>query len=175
MGWLCTGFLVGFIMNNVFVHELARLDSPVSMGQNVKIWANVHIRERVTIGDNTIVGEGAYIGPDVEIGRNCKIQNSAQIHGPAKIHDGVFIGPGVIFTNDRFPRAVGESGELLTADDWNPVGSEVLFGASIGAGAIVVSPVSIGKFAMVAAGSVVTRSVPGGLLVAGVPAKRVSK
>ena len=160
-------------MDSTFVHDLARLDRQAQIGSNVKIWANAHIRERAIIGDNTIIAEGVYVGPDVEIGRNCKIQNSAQIHGPARIHDGVFVGPGVIFTNDRFPRAIGETGELLTSSDWSPVGSEVHFGASLGAGVIVVSPVSIGRHAMVAAGSVVTQSVPEGVTVAGVPAKVV--
>lgn len=120
-----------------------------------------------------MIGRGAYIGAGVEIGNNCKIQNDALIYEPARLGDGVFVGPGVIFTNDQFPRAVNVDGELKTGADWAPVGVVVENGASVGARAVCVAPLTIGSWAMVAAGAVVTRNVLPFSLVRGVPARHV--
>jgi acetyltransferase-like isoleucine patch superfamily enzyme len=155
------------------IDPTAKIDHDVRFGSNVQIWRNTHIRENVEVGDNTIIGSGVYVGPGVKIGKNCKIQNSAQIYEPAVIEDGVFIGPGVILTNDRNPRAVGLDSELKSAADWYLVGTTVQTGASIGAGAICVSPISVGIWASVGAGSIVTRSVDNYALVVGSPATRI--
>jgi acetyltransferase-like isoleucine patch superfamily enzyme len=114
-----------------------------------------------------------YVGPGVIIGAQCKIQNNAQLFEPAVIEDGVFVGPGAILTNDRYPRAITPDAKLKSADDWNPVRVHVEFGASIGAGAICVAPIRIGKWSMIAAGSVVTTDVQPFQLVAGIPARAV--
>src|SRR4051812_44466036 len=107
------------------------------------------------------------------MGDNCKLQNLALVYEPAVLEDGVFIGPAVVFTNDHFPRSVDPSGALKRADDWHPVGVTVREGAGVGARAVCVAPVTIGRWAMVAAGAVVTRDVPDFALVAGVPARRI--
>ena len=141
-----------------------------SIGQGTKVWDFSKVCDDVRIGRSSIIGRSVYIGPGVEIGNNCKIQNSVLIYEPAKIGHGVFIGPGVIFTNDLNPRAVTSAFELNTQNDWVKQGVTVEDGASIGAGSICVAPVSIGKWAMVGAGSVVTKDVPDFALVVGNPA-----
>jgi acetyltransferase-like isoleucine patch superfamily enzyme len=107
------------------------------------------------------------------VGDRCKIQNHALVYEPAVLEDGVFVGPAVVFTNDYFPRAVTPEGELKSAEHWQAVAVTVREGASIGARAVCVAPVTIGRWALVAAGAVVTRDVPDFALVAGVPARRV--
>jgi len=139
----------------------------------VIIWNQSQIRENVFIGENTIIGSQVYIDANVQIGKNCKIQNGALIYDSAVIHDGVFIGPGVILTNDRSPRAISLTGSLKKSQDWEKVGVEVFEGASIGAGAICIAPVKIGKWAMVGAGSVVTKEVKDYAIVVGNPARQV--
>ena len=131
------------------------------------------MRENSKIGSDSIIGSNAYIDHDVSIGNSCKIQNDAQIYFPAKLEDGVFIGPGVILTNDRFPRAVTPEGAPKKGTDWDPVGVTVKYGASIGAGAVCVAPLTIGAWAMVGAGSLVTSDVLPFALVVGAPARQV--
>lgn len=150
----------------------AIIGKKVAIGQGTKIWANAQIREDASIGRNCIISKDVYIGSSVRIGDNCKIQNSALIYEPALLESGVFVGPGVIFTNDHNPRAVNPDETLKSANDWNPTGVNVRTGASIGAGAICVAPVEIGAWALVAAGAVVTKDVPKYALVAGSPAKQ---
>jgi acetyltransferase-like isoleucine patch superfamily enzyme len=120
-----------------------------------------------------VIGRGAYLGPGVVVGDRCKIQNHALVYEPAVLADGVFVGPAVVFTNDYFPRAVTPDGDLKTADDWDAVAVTVREGASIGARAVCVAPVTIGRWALVAAGAVVVRDVPDFALVAGVPARQL--
>ena len=118
-----------------------------------------------------MIGRGAYLGPGVVVGDRCKIQNHALVYEPAELGDGAFVGPAVVLTNDLYPRAVDATGRLKQAADWTPVGVTVREGASIGARAVCVAPVTIGRWAMVAAGSVVTADVPDFALVAGTPAR----
>ena len=120
-----------------------------------------------------IIGRGVYVGSGVQIGQNCKIQNYALVYEPAALGNGVFIGPGVILTNDTYPRAINPDGSLKSADNWEAVGVTIKDGASIGARAVCVAPVTIGKWATVAAGAVVVKDVPDFALVAGVPARRL--
>jgi len=107
------------------------------------------------------------------MGNNCKVQNYALVYEPAVIGDGVFIGPAAVLTNDEFPRAVTPTGELKSGSDWHAVGVTINEGASIGARAVCIAPVTIGAWALIAAGAVVTKDVPNFALVAGVPAKRI--
>jgi acetyltransferase-like isoleucine patch superfamily enzyme len=156
-----------------FIHAQADVDQGAVIGSGSKIWELARVRSGVKIGPKTIIGRSAYIDADVQIGANCKIQNNALIYSPAVIADGVFIGPGAILTNDLNPRAINETGTLKSAADWKVQRVEILFGASIGAGAICVAPVTIGSWAMVGAGAVVIKDVPDFALVVGNPAKQI--
>ena len=150
------------------------IDQTSIIGEGTRIWANVQIRANVVIGTNCIVGRNVNIGPKVSIGDRCKIQNACEINGPSQISDGVFIGPGVIITNDHNPRAIDVQGNLKSFEAWEATSVNIDHGASIGAGAILVSPLRVGKWAMVGAGAVVSSDVPDFALVVGVPAKRTA-
>ncbi|NKX53839.1 acyltransferase [Arthrobacter mobilis] len=158
---------MSFIADSADVSERARL------GEGTKIWHLAQVREDAVLGANCIVGRGAYVGTGVQIGENTKIQNYALVYEPARLGRGVFIGPAVVLTNDTYPRSVSPDGTLKSAEDWTPVGVTVEDGASIGARAVCVAPVRIGRWATVAAGAVVTKDVPDFALVAGVPARRI--
>lgn len=151
----------------------ADVDPSAHVGHSTRVWHLAQIRENASVGDDCIIGRGAYIGPGVVVGDRCKIQNHALVYEPAVLEDGAFVGPAVVFTNDYFPRAVTPEGKLKTGDDWEAVRVTVRSGASVGARAVCVAPVTIGRWAMVAAGAVVTRDVPDFALVAGVPARRI--
>jgi UDP-2-acetamido-3-amino-2,3-dideoxy-glucuronate N-acetyltransferase len=150
----------------------ADVDPRSRIGPDSLVWHLAQVREYAQLGSGCIIGRGAYIGPAVIVGRNCKVQNYALIYEPALLEDGVFIGPGVVFTNDSYPRAVNVDGSRKTHDDWQAVGVTVRTGASIGARAVCVAPITIGRWALVAAGAVVTKNVPDYAIVVGVPARR---
>lgn len=143
------------------------------IGEGSSIWHLAQVREGVHMGENCVVGRGAYIGTGVTMGNGCKVQNYALVYEPAVLEDGVFVGPSVVFTNDHFPRAINVDGSPKSADDWHPVGVTVRRGASIGARAVCVAPVTIGAWATVAAGAVVVKDVPNYALVVGVPARQI--
>lgn len=155
------------------IAQSASVSDTAQLSDNTSVWDFAQVRENAVIGENSIVGSYTYIDANVQIGANCKIQNRALIYDPAVIHDGVFIGPGAILTNDKNPRSISASGEIKLASDWEKTGVEVLFGASIGAGAVCIAPITIGKWASVGAGSVVTKSVKNYALVMGNPARQV--
>lgn len=151
----------------------AEVDPRATVADSTRVWGLAQVREAAVIGENCIIGRGAYIDTGVVIGDNCKVQNNALVYAPATIADGVFIGPAVVLTNDTFPRAVNPDGSLKTSSDWDMVGVIVRSGASIGARAVVLGGVEVGEWALIAAGSVVTKDVPAFALVAGVPARRI--
>ncbi len=151
----------------------ADVDERATVGDGSAVWHLAQVREHAVLGRNCIVGRGAYVGPGVRMGDNCKLQNYALVYEPAVLEDGVFVGPAVVFTNDHYPRAVSPQGTLKRGDDWEAVGVTVREGASLGARSVCVAPVTIGRWALVAAGSVVVRDVPDFALVAGVPARRL--
>lgn len=153
--------------------DSADVAESAQIGDGSSVWHLAQVREDVRMGEGCIVGRGAYIGTGVRMGDHCKVQNYALVYEPAELGDGVFIGPAVVLTNDTFPRAVNPDGSLKSAHDWEPVGVTIREGASIGARAVCVAPVTVGRWATVAAGSVVTRDVPDFALVAGVPARRI--
>lgn len=158
---------------NAFTSNSATVSESASIAASAKIWDYSQIREEAVIGDNTIIGSYVYVDSNVHIGSDCKIQNGALLYHPAKIHDGVFIGPGVILTNDRNPRAIQANGTLKSQDDWKKEGVTIEKGASVGAGAICIAPAEIGSWALVGAGAVVTKNVPAFAIVLGNPAKQV--
>ena len=140
--------------------ESAEVSPEATIGDNSSIWHLSQVREQAVLGENCIVGRGAYIGTGVRMGDNCKVQNHALVYEPAVLGHGVFIGPAVVLTNDTYPRAVNPDGSLKSASDWEAVGVTIDDGAAIGARSVCVAPVRVGAWALVAAGSVVTRDVP---------------
>ena len=156
-----------------FIHPSAVVESPTEIGDGTRVWHGAHIRANSSIGRDCVVGGDAFIDEGVVIGDRVKIQNRALIYHGATIGSGVFIGPGAIITNDRYPRALSLDGELAGPSDWTLTPTTVGDGASIGAGAIIVAGCDIGRYALVAAGSVVTRTVPDHSLMAGNPARRL--
>ncbi len=151
----------------------ADVDPRAGLGPGVSVWHLAQVREGAEIGAECVIGRGAYIGAGVRLGRRCKVQNYALLYEPAWLGDGVFVGPAAVFTNDRYPRAVTPDGFLKGAGDWEPAGVTVRDGASVGARAVCVAPVTVGRWAVVAAGAVVVADVPDFALVAGVPARFV--
>jgi len=123
------------------------------------------------IGDGCRIGAFVEIRKDVRIGRNVKIQAFAFVPEGVTIEDGVFVGPHVCFTNDKHPRAIKEDGSPITAEDWEVIPTRVCEGASLGANCTLLCGITIGRFAMVGAGAVVTRDVPDYAVVAGNPAQ----
>ncbi len=153
--------------------ESVQIDCSAKIGPETRIWSNTQIRDGANIGSQCVIGRNVYIGSGVQIGNRCKIQNNALIYEPAVIGDGVFIGPGVILTNDQYPRAINRDLTLKSSSDWTSVGVSIGMGASIGAGTVCVAPLKVGEWALVAAGSVVTKDVRKFALVAGVPARQI--
>lgn len=150
----------------------ADVSPEAKIGEGASVWHLAQVREDAVVGQNCVIGRGAYIGTGVTLGDNCKVQNYALVYEPAKLGHGVFIGPAVVLTNDHNPRAVNPDGSLKDASDWEPVGVTIEEGAAIGARAVCVAPVTIGRWATVAAGAVVTKDVKPYALVMGVPARQ---
>lgn len=155
------------------VHPTAEVSPSAEIGSGTRIWHQAQVRERARIGANCIIGKGVYIDFEVQVGNNCKIQNGALLYHGCTIEDGVFVGPGVILTNDKLPRAINPDGSLKGTDDWVVGKTVVRRGASVGTGSIVLPGVTIGAFAMVGAGAVVSKDVPDYGLVLGVPARLI--
>ncbi len=158
-------------MDIAFIHDTAEVSPKVKIGKNTKIWHYTLIRENVRIGKNCIFGKGVYVDQGVQIGSNVKIQNNSNIYQGVTIENNVFIGPAVTLTNDKFPRSTTPEGILKTEKEWLISKSVVKKGASIGAGSIILPGVSIGDFALIGAGSIVTKSLPAHALALGNPAR----
>ena len=155
------------------VHASADLEADVSVGARTSIWNRAVLRNGASVGSDCVIGRDAFIDEGVVLGDRVKVQNGALVYHGVSVGNGVFIGPGAILTNDRYPRAITAAGELARADDWTLSPIELHDGCSIGAGAVVVAGTTVGRFATVGAGAVVTRDVPGYALVAGNPARRL--
>lgn len=153
--------------NKVYIHPSANVSDKALIGEGTKVWINVQIRENARIGAGCILSKDVYVDHAVRIGDRCKIQNSVSVYNGVSIGDDVFVGPNVAFTNDRVPRAFNT--------DWRITETRVGTGASLGANSTIVCGITIGEYAMVAAGSVVTKDVPPYTLVIGNPARPVGK
>jgi len=153
------------------IHPAADVSPEASVGEGTRIWQHAQLREGACIGQECVIGKGVYVGVGVSIGDRVKVQNYASIYEGVTLADGVFVGPHVCFTNDRLPRAVNPDGSLKSSADWELIPTFVQEGASIGAHATVLCGITIGSWAMVGAGSVVTQDVPDHGLVWGNPAR----
>ena len=157
---------------SIYIHPTAEVSSSSDIGAGTRIWGQVHVREHTHIGERCNIGKGVYIDTHVQIGSNVKIQNHVSLFEGVTLEDGVFIGPHVCFTNDLLPRAITPDGKLKSADDWMITPTLVKYGASIGAGSTIICGITIGEFALIGAGSVVTRDVPPHTLIFGNPARQ---
>ncbi len=151
-----------------FVHQTAVVDKNVSIGKGTKIWHFSHIQSGAQIGEKCVFGQNVNVGNNVKIGSFCKVQNNVSIYEGVELQDYVFCGPSMVFTNILDPRC-----------EFPQVGAKfyketlVGYGASIGANATIICGNAIGRFAFIAAGSVVSKDVPQYALMAGVPARRI--
>ena len=152
--------------NSYFSHPTAVIDDDVEIGDGTKIWHFSHILAGSHIGARCVIGQNVMIGPNVHVGSGCKIQNNVSIYEAVTLEEDVFCGPGMVFTNVLLPRAhVSRKSEFLP--------TVLKRGASIGANATIICGHTIGQYAMVGAGAVVTRDVPDYALMAGNPARRI--
>ncbi len=152
--------------SNVQIHQSAFVDEPCEIGSGTRVWHFAHILPRTRIGRNCSLGQNVMVGPDVTIGDGCKIQNNVSIYKGVTLEDGVFCGPSCVFTNVNNPRA-----EIERKEDFRP--TLIKHGATIGANATIVCGHTVGEYAFIAAGAVVTEDVPAFALMAGVPARRI--
>lgn len=152
---------------NYFVHESSYIDENVSIGDGTMIWHFSHVQTGAEIGENCSLGQNVNISNNVKIGHGVKIQNNVSVYEGVELEDYVFCGPSMIFTNDLTPRSEypkGSEGYKTTL---------VKYGASIGANATIICGNTIGRWAMIASGAVLTKDVPDFALMVGVPAKQI--
>ena len=155
------------------IHATAEVSAQSVIGDGTTIWMDAQVREGARIGRDCVLAKGVYVDFGVTIGDRCKLENYACVFNPAVLEDGVFLGPGVILTNDRVPRAVNPDGTRKGPDDWNALPVRLGTGAAVGAGSVLLPGVTIGPWALVGAGSVVRADVPAHALVVGNPARLV--
>jgi UDP-2-acetamido-3-amino-2,3-dideoxy-glucuronate N-acetyltransferase len=155
----------------VRIHPTAEVSERAEIGAGTFIWHQAQVREGARIGCNCILAKGVYVDVGVTLGDNVKVQNYVSIYHGVTIEDGVFCGPHSVFTNDKRPRAINADGSLKAADDWELSPTLVKRGASIGANAVIICGVTVGEWAMIGSGSVVSRDVPDYGLVWGNPAR----
>lgn len=153
-------------MNPFFIHESSYIDTDVTIGKNTKIWHFCHILSNTQIGDNCSFGQNCVVGPNVSIGNNVKVQNNISIYEGVEVEDDVFIGPSVVFTNVINPRSF-----IVRKQEYKK--TLLKKGASIGANATIVCGNTVGEYALIGAGTVVTKNVPNFALVVGNPGRQV--
>jgi UDP-2-acetamido-3-amino-2,3-dideoxy-glucuronate N-acetyltransferase len=155
------------------IHPSAEVSPLAKIGAGTRIWNYAQVRERAEIGESCIVAKNVYIDFEVRIGARCKIQNNCSLYHGTTLEDGVFLGPHVVLANDKIPRAINPDGSLKGAEDWQVSHALICYGASLGAGVIVLPGVTVGRFAMIGSGAVVTKNVPDYALMVGNPARQI--
>jgi len=153
------------------IHPTAEVEPGAEIGAGTRVWHRALVRAGARIGAGCRLGYGVFVDAGVVIGDKVKLQNRVSVYRGVTIEDGVFVGPHATFTNDRYPRAIAPDGSAISEADWQPLATLVRYGASIGAGAVVLPGLTIGRWAMVAAAAVVTADVPEQGLVRGSPAR----
>ena len=154
----------------MYIHPSALVEEGAIIGNGTRVWHLVQVRPGAKIGEDCIIGRGVFVDSGVVIGNRVKVQNYVSIYHGVTIEDGVFVGPHAVFTNDKLPRAITPDGQIKSADDWIVSPTIVRYGASIGANSVLVCGITVGRWAMIGAGSVVTKDVPDYGLVVGNPA-----
>jgi len=155
------------------IHPTADVSPRAQIGEGTSIWNQAQVREGAVIGEGCIISKDVYIDAGVRIGNRVKIQNGVSVYHGVTIEDGVFVGPHVCFTNDKYPRAINPDGTLKGAEDWQVSETLICYGAALGARSVILPGLTVGRWAMVAAGAVVTHDVPDYGLVVGHPARLV--
>ena len=145
-----------------FKHNTSIIDDKVEIGNDTKLWHWTHVCSEAKIGDNCVLGQNVYVGPNVTIGNNVKIQNNVSVYEGVERGDNVFLGPSCVFTNDKYPKAVGE---------WQISKTTIEDNVSVGANSTILCGVVVGTGSMIGAGSVVTKDVESNVIVVGNPAK----
>ena len=156
---------------SIRIHPSADVSDKAQIGEGTSIWHQCQVMPDAMIGKGCILGKGVFIDGGVHIGDNVKIQNYVSIYHGVTIENGVFIGPHVCFTNDMLPRSINADGTLKAASDWDVSETKVRMGASLGANSTIRCGVTIGEWAMIGSGSVITRDVPKYGLIYGNPAQ----
>jgi UDP-2-acetamido-3-amino-2,3-dideoxy-glucuronate N-acetyltransferase len=151
-------------MTSKFIHETAEIDEQVEIGADTKVWHFSHVLKNSIVGSGCNIGQNVVVGPDVRVGNNCKIQNNVSVYKEVTLEDDVFCGPSMVFTNVFNPRSA-----IRRMEEIRP--TLVKKGASLGANSTIVCGVTIGEYAFVGAGAVVTKDVPNHALVVGNPAR----
>ncbi len=149
-------------MNKVTIQPTSVVDKTAIIGDGTRVWNFVHVREKAEIGKECVLADYVYVGRKVRIGNSVKLENRATVYEGVTIEDNVFVGPHVTFTNDLYPRSFNK--------DWKILPTLVKEGGSIGAGTVIVCGVTIGEYALIGAGSVVTENIPSHALAYGNPA-----
>lgn len=156
---------------NFYAHPTSEVSAKAVIGPGTRIWHQAQVREGARIGSECILGKGVYVDFDVVIGNRCKLQNGVYVYHGATLEDGVFLGPGVMLLNDKNPRAITPNGALKSDSDWQVSPTHIGYGAGIGASTLILPGVSVGQWAIVGSGSVVTRDIPPYGLAYGNPAR----
>jgi UDP-2-acetamido-3-amino-2,3-dideoxy-glucuronate N-acetyltransferase len=150
-------------IGSISIHPTAVVEDGAEIGAGTRVWHFAHVRSGARIGERCVLGKSVFVDAGAVIGSSCKVQNFVSVYSGVTLEDEVFVGPSAVFTNDLHPRASG--------DDWELLPTLVRRGASIGANATILSGLTLGEWAMVGAGAVVTQDVPAHRLVVGNPAK----
>lgn len=157
----------------VYVHPTAVVEDGVELGPGTRVWHICQVRKGAKVGQNCVLARGVFIDTEVTVGDSVKIQNYVSVYHGVTIEDGVFVGPHVCFTNDKNPRAVNPDLSPKAPDDWTITRTRVKTGAALGANSTIVCGVTVGRWAVIGSGTVVTKDVPDYALVVGNPGRVV--